>query len=446
MCAALAAREAGAFVTVLERAPKPFRGGNTRHTRNLRTLHTVGDGFVTGPYLFDEFYRDLVEVTGEQINQELAGITIRESGTLIPWMMANGARWQAPLKGTLSLSRTNHFFLGGGKSLLNAYYRTAVDRGIAAHYEATVVGLEMSGDRCIGVRVSFGEADPVFLEADAVVVAAGGFEANRDWLREGWGEAADTLIVRGTRYNDGTMLRLLIDAGAQTVGDPKGAHAIAVDARAPAYDAGIITRLDALPIGIAVNRNAQRFSDEGADIWPKRYASWGRLIAQQPGNIAYALYDVKVADQTIPGLYPPLVADTIAELATQLGLDPAALHATVEAFNAGCRLGCRFDLADTDECGTNGLTPPKSNWARPLDMPPFHGYPLRTGITFTYMGAAVDASARVRTARGTFVNLFAAGEIMAGNILTRGYLAGFGMTIGSVWGRIAGREAAACSD
>lgn len=445
LCAALAARDRGVRVTVLERAPKPFRGGNSRHTRNLRTLHQQSDGYVTGQYLSDEFHRDLVGVTGDDINRPLAELTIRESETLPAWMMAHGARWQAPLKGTLSLARTNHFFLGGGKSLLNAYYLTAEDSGVATHYEADVVGLDMDGDICRGLQVAFSGAEPVAVSADAVVVAAGGFEANREWLRDGWGDAAESLIVRGTPHNDGTMLRMLLDAGAQTVGDPKGAHAIAVDARAPAYDAGIVTRIDAIPIGIVVNAAAQRFADEGEEIWPKRYATWGRLIAGQPGYKAHVVFDAKVVDQIIPSLYPPLTSASVGGLASELGLEPAALAATVEDFNAHCRPHARFDLTDKDECGTDGLEPAKSHWARPIDTPPFYGYPLRTGITFTYMGVAVEANARVRTSRGTFQNVFAAGEIMAGNILTRGYLAGFGMTIGSVWGRIAGREAASCS-
>ena len=449
LCAALSAADAGARVTILERAPKPLRGGNTRHTRNLRTLHQAADGFVTGPYLFDEFYRDLVGVTGDEINRELAELTIGESEPAVPWMVAHGARWQAALKGTLGLARTNHFFLGGGKSLLNAYYRTAQDAGITIRYETTVVGFELKGSRVRGVHVRAGEsesAEAAFVEADAVVVAAGGFEANRDWLAEYWGPAAQNFIVRGTPYNDGRVLRLLLDAGACSVGDPRGVHAIAVDARSPAFDGGIVTRLDAPPIGIVVNRDGRRFYDEGEEIWPKRYATWGRLIAEQPGQAACAIFDAKVAGEIIPGLYPPYVADTVGDLAAALGLDASAVTAAVDEFNAHCRPGCRFDLTEKDECGTDDLVPPKSHWARPIDTPPFYGYPLRPGITFTYLGVAVDPDARVQTENGAFDNLFAAGEIMSGNILTRGYLAGFGMTIGSVWGRIAGREAARCSN
>jgi tricarballylate dehydrogenase len=441
VCAAMAAADAGARVTLLERAEPALRGGNTRHTRNLRTVHASADRFVTGPYLYDEFFADLLGVTGEEMNRELADLTLRESETIAAWMVEHGANWQAPLKGTLGLSRTNHFFLGGGKSLLNAYYRTARDLGIEVRYDAKVESLDLDGARCRGVTYRT-NGDVASIRADAVVLAAGGFEANLDWLAEYWGPAAYNFVVRGTPHNDGLILRALLDAGAQRVGNPASAHAIAVDARAPKFDAGIITRLDAIPIGIAVNLNGNRFYDEGEDVWPKRYATWGGLIAQQPDQQAFALFDAKVANDTIPGMFRPFEAPTIAELASALGLPVAQVEQTVAAFNAACRVG-RFDLSEKDECHTEGLQPPKSHWARPLDTPPFYGYPLRTGVTFTYMGLAVDQDARVQgDGRPPFENVFAAGEIMSGNILTRGYLAGFGMTIGSVWGRIAGRSAA----
>ncbi len=443
LCAAMAANDAGASVTVLERAARPFRGGNTRHTRNLRTVHRAADGYVTGPYPYDEFLADLASVTGSDADPALAALTVSESEHIAAWMEEHGAHWQAPLKGTLGLARTNRFFLGGGKSLLNAYYQTAQDAGIEIHYEAFVTSLDIQGNQCRGVRVRFGGGNEErYVPADAVVVAAGGFEANLGWLAESWGPAAHNFVVRGTANNDGSMLRELLDAGARRVGDPGAAHAIAVDARAPTFDAGIITRIDAIPIGIAVNCHGKRFYDEGEDMWPKRYATWGRLIALQPDQRAFAIFDSKVAGETIPGLYPPFRADTIELLADQLGLNAADLASTVAEFNASCRVG-RFDLSGLDECRTEGLPVPKSHWARPIDVPPFFGYPLRTGITFTYMGVAVDADARVqRNGEGPFENVFAAGEIMSGNVLTRGYLAGFGMTIGTVWGRIAGRSAA----
>ena len=281
------------------------------------------------------------------------------------------------------------------------------------------------------------------MSAKTLVAAAGGFEANIEWLKEHWGEAAENFLIRGTPYNRGTILKLLLDKGVKPVGDPTQCHAVAIDARAPRFDGGIITRLDCVVFGIVVNKNAERFYDEGEDIWPKRYAIWGRLVAAQPEQIAYILFDAKSLKLFMPSLYPPVQADTVRELADKLGLDADALDGTVSAFNAAVQPGT-FDDTVLDDCRTEGLTPPKSHWARRIDQAPFYAYPVRPGITFTYLGTRVDRQARMVMQNGAPAeNMFAAGEIMAGNVLGRGYAAGIGMTIGSVFGRIAGREAAA---
>jgi tricarballylate dehydrogenase len=194
--------------------------------------------------------------------------------------------------------------------------------------------------------------------------------------------------------------------------------------------------------GIVVNKNAERFYDEGEDIWPKRYAIWGRLVAAQPDQIAYIIFDGLTLEMFMPSLYPPVKADTIRELAAKLGLDPQALEATVETFNQAVRPGT-FDHTVLDDCRTEGLTPPKTHWARRIETAPFYAYPVRPGITFTYLGTRVNKEARIIMADGKpAANMFAAGEIMAGNVLGKGYAAGIGMTIGSVFGRVAGREAA----
>jgi len=194
--------------------------------------------------------------------------------------------------------------------------------------------------------------------------------------------------------------------------------------------------------GIVVNRDAQRFYDEGEDTWPKRYAIWGRLVAQQPGQIAYSIVDEKSIRLFMPSIFPAVSAPTIAELAAKLTLDPAALDQTVREFNAAVRPGT-FDASVLDDCRTQGLAIPKSHWARALDTPPYYAYPLRPGITFTYLGLRVNEEARMLMKEGGPAgNMYAAGEIMAGNVLGKGYLAGIGMTIGAVFGRIAGEGAA----
>ena len=282
------------------------------------------------------------------------------------------------------------------------------------------------------------------------MVASGGFESNREWLREAWGQnddgewPADNFAIRGTRFNQGVLLKAMIEAGADIIGDPSQSHCVAVDARAPLYDGGICTRIDCVSLGIVVNREAKRFYDEGEDFWPKRYAIWGRLVAGQPGQIAYSVIDAKAIGRFMPPVFPPLEAPSLPELARKLGLDESGLARTVDAFNAACR-GGTFDHAALDNCATSGLTPPKTHWARPIDTAPFYAYPLKPGITFTYLGVKVNQHAAVHFAGQPSPNLFAAGEIMAGNVLGKGYTAGVGMTIGTAFGRIAGTQAAAAA-
>jgi len=441
LCAALAAGDAGADVLLIERASRLMRGGNTRHVRNLRHAHLGPDRFVSGAYPVDELLADIGAVTGDEGDADLTRLLAEQSVEIPGWAWDHGVRWQAALRGTLSLSRTNRFFLGGGKSLVNAYHITAANRGVKVLYDSTVTDLDFDGQRCRGVVLRTGD-ETMTVSAGAVVVASGGFEANREWLRQYWGDAADNFVIRGTELNDGLVLRRLFDHGACAIGDPTRFHAIAVDARAPRSDAGILSRLDAIPFGIVVNRAGVRFYDEGEEIWPKRYAIWGRLIAEQPDQIAYVILDAKSIEEFMAPLYPPIEAKTVGELAEALGLDRSAVEGTVETFNRHVSPTGTFSQSELDDCRTIGLELPKSHWARRIDAPPYYAFPLRTGVTFTYHGLRVDAAARVIGEQGPFENLHAAGEIMAGNVLTRGYLAGIGMTIGSVFGRLAGREAA----
>ena len=382
-----------------------------------------------------------MRVTDGVTDQALARMTIRESEPAGRWMKSNGARFQPALGGTLQLGRTNAFFLGGGKALLNSYYAAALANGIEVRYNSEAVALQIADGHFESATVLV-NGESVEIRAKALVAAAGGFEANLEWLKEAWGDAALNFIVRGTPYNKGKVLRLLLDNGAAPVGDAKQCHCVAIDARAPKFDGGIVTRLDCLPLGIVVNKSGERFYDEGEDLWPKRYAIWGRLVAQQPDQIAWSIVDAKSAGRFMPSVFPAVEADTMEGLAEKLQLPVERVAATVRNFNAAVLPGT-FDHTALDGCRTRGLDPDKTNWARRLDTPPFLGYPLRPGITFTYLGVKVDERAAVAGSDGrTAANIFAAGEIMAGNILGKGYLAGFGMTIGTVFGRIAGREAA----
>ncbi|MBK7548134.1 MAG: FAD-dependent tricarballylate dehydrogenase TcuA [Rhodoferax sp.] len=442
LCAALRAREAGASVQVLEAAPRAWRGGNSAHTRNLRCMHDAPQDVLTDAYPEEEFWQDLFKVTGGQTDEQLARLAIRESSQCRDWMRRHGVHFQPSLSGTLHLSRTNAFFMGGGKALMNAYYRSAEKLGVGIRYDAPVDRLELEGGRFVAAHIGTER-----IEARACVVASGGFESNREWLREVWGQneagewPADNFAIRGTRFNRGVLLRDLIDQGADTIGDPTQSHSVAIDARAPLYDGGICTRVDCVSLGIVVNKHAQRFYDEGEDFWPKRYAIWGRLVAHQPGQIAFSVIDAKAVGRFMPPVFPGEKTDSLAQLARQLNLDEAAFAETVNAYNAACRVG-RFDHAVLDDCHTEGLTPAKTHWAQPIDTAPFYGYALKPGITFTYLGMKVNAQAAVHFGGQPSPNLFAAGEIMAGNVLGKGYTAGVGMTIGTAFGRIAGAQAA----
>jgi tricarballylate dehydrogenase len=233
----------------------------------------------------------------------------------------------------------------------------------------------------------------------------------------------------------------MIDAGADTIGDATQAHMVAIDARAPLYDGGICTRIDCVSLGIVVNRDAERFYDEGEDFWPKRYAIWGRLVAQQPGQIAYSIIDAKAVGRFMPPVFPGTMAETLEDIPRALGLGEFRFMQTLNAYNSACRPGT-FDHTVLDDCKTVGIAPVKSHWALPIDTPPYYAYAVKPGVTFTYLGLEVDETAAVRFGGQPSPNLFVAGEMMAGNVLGRGYTAGVGMSIGTAFGRIAGTQAA----
>ncbi|HSW27689.1 MAG TPA: FAD-dependent tricarballylate dehydrogenase TcuA [Burkholderiaceae bacterium] len=445
LCAALMAREAGASVLLLEASPRDWRGGNSQHTRNLRCMHDAPQDVLVDAYSEEEYWQDLLKVTGGATDEALARLVIRASSNCRPWMHRHGVRFQPSLSGALHTARTNAFFLGGGKALVNAYYRSAERLGVQVRYDAPVDRLELHDGRFAAAFVH-GER----IAARSCVLAAGGFESNREWLREAWGRnewgenPADSFLIRGTRFNTGVLLKFMLDAGADPVGDATQAHMVAIDARAPLYDGGICTRIDCVSLGIVVNRDAQRFYDEGEDFWPKRYAIWGRLVAQQPRQIAWSIIDAKAPGRFMPPVFPGVRADTLRDLAAKLGLEEGPFMHTVHHYNAAVRPGS-FDHTVLDDCRTHGLAPPKSHWALRIDTPPFFGYALRPGVTFTYLGLKTDHTAAVRFGGRASDNLFVAGEMMAGNVLGKGYTAGVGMSIGTAFGRIAGNSAAAAA-
>ncbi|WP_366937593.1 FAD-dependent tricarballylate dehydrogenase TcuA [Hydrogenophaga sp.] len=448
VAAAPCARRGGGPAPAPRRPPppapaRPGRPRNSAHTRNLRCMHDAPQDVLVDAYPEEEFWQDLLKVTGGKTSEALARLVIRASSNCRDWMRRHGVHFQPPLSGALHVARTNAFFMGGGKALVNAYFRSAEALGVQVRYASPVDRIEIEQGRFVAAHVK-GER----ITAKACVLAAGGFESNRDWLREAWGQnqrgewPSDNFLIRGTAFNQGVLLRHLLDEhGADRIGDPTQAHMVAIDARAPLYDGGICTRIDCVSLGVVVNRDAQRFYDEGEDFWPKRYAIWGRLVAQQPGQIGYSIIDSKAIGRFMPPVFPGVKADSLPELARKLGLDVDTFMRTLDGYNAACRVGS-FDHTSLDDCHTEGITPAKTHWARPIDTAPFYGYALKPGITFTYLGLHTDDTAAVRFNNQPSDNLFVAGEMMAGNVLGQGYTAGVGMSIGTAFGRIAGSNAA----
>jgi tricarballylate dehydrogenase len=443
LCAALMAREAGASVMLLEASPREWRGGNSQHTRNLRCMHDGPQDVLVDSYTEEEYWQDLLKTTGGLTDEKLARRVIRDSSTCRPWMRKHGVRFQPSLSGALHTAKTNAFFMGGGKALVNAYYRSAEKLGIQIRYDTPVQSLDIrDGNFCAAITKA-GER----IEAKTCVLAAGGFESNREWLREAWGvnefgeHPADNFLIRGTRFNDGTLLKFMIAAGADSLGDPTQAHMVAIDARAPLYDGGICTRIDCVSLGVVVNLSAKRFHDEGEDFWPKRYAIWGRLVALQQGQTAYSIIDSKAIGRFMPPVFPGTKADSLEELAQKLKLDVPTFIKTMTEYNAACKVGT-FDHTALDDCHTEGIEPAKTHWALPINKGPFYAYAVRPGVTFTYLSLKTDEGTAVHFKGVPSENLFVAGEMMSGNVLGKGYTAGVGMSIGTSFGRMAGVNAA----
>jgi tricarballylate dehydrogenase len=393
---------------------------------------------VPDSYSEDAFFRDLQRVTRGATDEKLARILIRGSADIPDWLIDNGVRLQDPAGGAMPYSRRTAFFLGGGKAMINALYTTATRLGVMISHDSEVMALSLDDHDC---EASVRHDDGIErVTPKALVLCTGGHQANFDWLRESFGQAADNFMIRGTRFDTGSVLRLLLDAGAKPAGDPAHAHIVAVDARGPKFDGGIVTRITAIPQGIVVDRDGKRFHDEGEDARKTHFARWGARIAECPDQIAYLILDADGVRRSLPTALAPVHAESIAELAAKLGLDPAALEMTIRDFNAATDASGDIPL---NERAARGLIPPKTRAAVALTTPPFAAYPLRPGVTFTHFGITVDDRLRVMRSDGTVAqNVFAAGMIMAANVRGDGYLAGLGVTLATVFGRLAGEAAA----
>ena len=400
LSAVIAARRLGGSARLVESAPLALRGGNARHARNFRIAHAEPEFFAPGAYPEDEFLSELVRTTGGGTDAELARSLIADTTDVVDWLAGNGVRLQNPATSAIPFSRRTAFLLGGGKAMINALYQTAEKIGVVIGYDSKAQVLGRSGDGFWEVEIRNGAATER-VRANALVAASGGPRA----LAEG-------LVLRGGAYSDGAWMQRMIEAGAQTIGDPASGHMVAVDARGPQVDGGIVTRITALPYGLVVDRNAIAIGLPGADSGRAHYAKWGARIAQCPEGLSFLILDSDGLRRAPPSALEPVRAETPAGLAEALGLDGVALARAFE--------GCKK-----------------------LAGPPFFAFPMRAGLTFVHFGLAVDGHMRVKTRDGgIFPTLFAAGMIMAANILPRGYLAGLGVTLAVVSGRRAGEAAA----
>lgn len=474
LVAAIAARERGSEVTVLERAPYASRGGNSRFTAGaMRTVYGGVDDLRRlmpelteaeirradfGTYSRERFYDDLGRVTDYRADPELAERLIDSSLEVLFWMREKGVRF-LPLYGRQSFEMDGKVRFwggvtveawGGGPGLIDSLTDIACKSGVEIRYGAHASGLERMPE---GFEIRLGSASEApRLQADCVVLACGGFESNPAWRARYLGPGWDLAKVRGTRFNTGDGIRMAVGVGAATRGNFSGCHAVAWDMNAPEFgdlDVGDNFQKHSYPFGIVVNREGRRFLDEGADFRNYTYARYGREILNQPGQCAWQLFDAKTAhllrDEYRIGKVTKATADSIEELAQRIAstetMDAAALVAEVARFNAAVDTETPFDPAVKDGRGTVGLVVPKSNWANRLDTPPFEAYGVTCGITFTFGGLAVDAEARVLAEDGSPIpRLFAAGELVGG-LYYFNYPGGTGLTAGAVFGRTAGHNA-----
>jgi tricarballylate dehydrogenase len=471
LAAAYAARQEGASVVALEKAPRELRGGNTRFTTGaVRFAYESREEIIAlapdlspaetenldvTPYTKDDFYNDLMRVTEGLADPELSELLVTESYPAIKWMTDLGVRWEMrAFKRALERGYRARFYSmiqskGSGLGLSDQQFEIAERLDISVHYEAKggrLITDEKTG-RVTGIRVRYPEGYRE-LYAGAVVLACGGFEANKELRVRYMGPKWDEVKVRGTKYNTGEGLMMAIELGAQPIGQWSGGHSTPVDAAAPEFGSLELTdhtRRASYAYGLMVNEEGERFADEGEDFMPFTYAKMGSIVQDQSHRLAFQIFDQKGLPW-IETLYyatgVPVEAQTIPELAEQLGLDPEKLGRLVDEHNRSVDESVEFNPWIKDGRSAPGLEPPKTNWAQKLDSPPFVGYPVTAGLTFTYGGVKIDRRAQViDTEDNPIHGLYGAGEL-TGGFFYFNYPGASGLTRGAVTGRIAGTNAA----
>jgi tricarballylate dehydrogenase len=467
LVAAEAAHDQGVNVTVLERAPRERRGGNSAFSGGLfrfayKDFEQVKEILKDTPgiafkdveveaYPTDMFYNDLMRVTEGLADPILSEMLVERSQEVVTWMARHGIEWELHMthvakvkgkyiwrSGTIPVSAC-----GGGHGLQEMHFKHVEGRGIEILYSSRALELSQDQSGAVDGAIVSTAAGKQKIKSKAVILACGGFESNPEMRARYLGQNWDLVKVRGTRYNTGDGIKMAMDIGASPFGHWSGCHASVIDAEAAAVEAATdeSTRYS-YPYSIMINMNGERFVDEGEDFQVYTYAKTGRRILAQPGHIAYQIFDQK----TVPLLRSnyarsrPVIANSVEELAQGLGIEPARLRRTIDEFNKAVS-PVEFDSSKRDGKCTTGLNPDKSNWALPIDSPPYQAYAVACGITFTYGGLKIDPKCRVLTADDTGIpGLWAAGEL-TGGFFYHNYPSGSGLMRGSITGHVAGTEA-----
>ena len=474
LCDALSARENDATDLGLERAPEDKRGGNSAYTgggfrmvhHGVETVKSVvpdlSEGEITntdfGEYTAEQYLDDLGRVTQYYCDPDLAETLVLNSTETVQWLHGRGVRF-VPRFGRYAFKHEGKFKFfggtvveaaGGGRGLVQAEYTAAEKHGVDIRYGAQAIGLICGSEGIQGVRVRANGVEEE-ISAKAVVLAAGGFEANREWRARYLGPGWDMAKVRGTRYNTGDGIRLALDIGAQPYGQWSGCHSVSWERYAPDFgelDRPITASRNGYPFSIMVNAEGKRFVDEGADFRNYTYAKYGRVVLEQPGSYAWHVFDSQV-DHLLHDEYrskgtTKVQANTLEELVARMeDVHPGGFLDTVREFNAAVKRDVPFNPNIKDGKCSTGLAINKSNWANPIEKPPFSAYAVTCGITFTFGGLKIATAARVLDMEDAALpGLFAAGELVGG-LFYFNYPGSSGLMAGSVFGCIAGRGAAA---
>jgi tricarballylate dehydrogenase len=471
LSASVSAKSAGADrVLVLEKAPEEMRGGNTyysggllriafNHTEDLlRLVPKARDlpGFVEGiePYPMEAFWSDLRRMTDNRTDPQLGEILISNSYSTAAWMAENGIRFEPAISlGAVRVGNVIKWPKGAivraaheGVGLSRMWMAAAQRNGVEIRYGTAAVRLLQNGyGRVCGVMVrdSTGIHE---LHSRTVVLGCGGFEANAAWRAQYLGRPWDHAKVRGTKYNQGDGLRMAFEIGAMPWGQWSGCHATPINAEAPPFGDRQLTdktnRLSYL-YGVMINKLGLRFVNEGEDQAPFTYAKFGGSILNQPGGIAYQIFDAKVTNFLEPrySTSQPILAERLDDLVRQLDVEHETALRTLDEYNAAAGHGA-FNPGERDGMMTKGLALPKSNWAQKLDTPPFSAWPVTGGITFSFGGLKINDRAQViNTGWEPIAGLYTCGE-MVGGLFHSNYPGGSGLMSGAVFGRIAGANAA----